>query len=179
MFNECKRRKKLDSKAYISKVAANWSSHGVRTYEDLNKYSVTFDKINMLARKIGQKLRKNITEYDEEIIRGWVEKMGYDFDVIDIALRKTSKLANPNLEYSNKLLEEWFSKGMKTADEVTSYETSKAARYAKDKSDKGFQSDPASKKGNVANFKQRKYSDEYLEMMIEDFGDGGNEKTDR
>lgn len=168
LFNECKRRKKLDSKAYIAKVAANWSSHGVRTYDDLNRYSVTYDKVSLLGRKIGQKLRKNITEYDEEMIQKWVEKMGYDFDVIDIALRRTSRLANPNLEYANRLLEEWFSKGLQTADKITSYESEKSAKYSKDRN--SGQSVPAApaKKSNVANFRQRKYSEDYLEMMIDD-----------
>ncbi|MDD4327522.1 MAG: DnaD domain protein [Eubacteriales bacterium] len=167
LFNECKRRKKLDSKAYISKVAANWSSHGVRTYDDLNKYSVTYDKIGVIGRKVGQKMRKKITEYDEEIIQKWVEKMAYDFDVIDIALRKTSKLANPNLEYSNKLLEEWFANGLKTASEVASYEADKSARYSRNRTSNAVERSSAAK-SNVGNFKQRQYSGEYLEMMLDD-----------
>lgn len=170
LFNECKRRRKLDSKAYISKVASNWAGHGVVTYEDLNRYSETYDRITGLAKKIGQKLRKNITEYDEEIITGWVEKMHYDFDVIDIALRKTSKLANPNLEYTNKLLEEWFSRQLKTADEIIVYEADKSARYARQSKEAGTGNKKPGKT-NVANFSQREYSGEYFETMLEDLSD--------
>lgn len=170
LFNECKRRRKLDSKAYIAKVASNWAGHGVVTYEDLNRYSETYDRITALAKKIGQKLRKNITEYDEEIITGWVEKMHYDFDVIDIALRKTSRLANPNLEYANKLLEEWFARQLKTADEIGAYEAEKSARYAR-QSKEAAAGGKRPGKTNVANFSQREYSGEYFETMLEDLSD--------
>lgn len=165
LFNECKMRKKLDSKAYISKVAQNWSENGVVTFDDLNRYSEQYDKVKVLSRKISQKMRKTITEYDEDIISKWANKMKYDFDVIDIALRKTSKLAHPNLKYADKLLEEWFSYGLKTSEEVKKYEEEKSAKFARRKKT----SSPTSESGkNVGNFKQREYTDEYLEMMIDD-----------
>ena len=77
------------------KVAQNWSNHGIVSYQDLNTYFLSYDKINKIFKKVGQKLRKNITEYDEELITKWVEKMSFEFDIIEIALRKTSKLATP------------------------------------------------------------------------------------
>ena len=167
LFNECKRRRKLDSKAYIAKVASNWAAHGVVTYDDLNRYSETYDRITMLAKKVGQKLRKSITEYDEELITGWVEKMHYGFDVIDIALRKTSKLANPNLEYTNRLLEEWFSRQLTDAPSVQRYEEEKSARYARSGKTAAGDGRPSART-NVANFSQRSYSGDYYETMLED-----------
>ena len=110
-------------------------------------------------------MRKTITEYDEDIISKWANKMKYDFDVIDIALRKTSKLAHPNLKFADKLLEEWFSYGLKTAEEVKKYEEEKSAKFARRKKT----SSPTSESGkNVGNFKQREYTNEYLEMMKDD-----------
>ncbi len=170
LFNECKRRRKLDSKAYIAKVASNWAAHGIVTYEDLNRYSESFDRITALSRKVGQKLRKNITEYDEELIAGWAETMQYDFEVIDIALRKTSKLANPNLEYADKLLREWFSRQLKTAAEVTEYEAGKNAAFARRPGAAGAAGSRGAK-GSVANFRQREYSGEYFESMLEDLSE--------
>jgi len=169
LFNECKRRKKLDSKAYISKVAQNWSAHSIVTYQDLNTYFLSYDKISKIFKKVGQKLRKNITEYDEELITKWVEKMGFEFDVIEIALRKTSKLASPNLDFTNKILEEWFSNQAKTVFEVQQYEEKKTAKYY---ADRGNNADPSrardKKPANVGNFEQREYSTEYYEQMFED-----------
>ena len=130
---------------------------------------MSYDKISKFGKKIGQKLHKNITEYDEELISKWVEKMGFDFDVIDIALRKTSKLASPNLEFTNKILEEWFSHQCRIPAEVLLYEEQKSAKYLASKkspsdSSRGWDKKP----GNVANFEQREYPAEYYEQMLED-----------
>lgn len=174
LFNECKRRKKLDSKAYISKVAQNWSNHNITSYQDLNTYFLQYDKINKIFKKVGQKLRKNITEYDEELITKWVEKLQFDFEIIELALKKTSKLANPNLEFTNKIMEEWFSNQLKTVSDVMIYEEQKSAKYFSDlKNDKNQNSNANNnsnnkKPANVGNFDQRQYSEEYLEQMIED-----------
>jgi DnaD/phage-associated family protein len=169
LFNECMRRKKLDSKAYISKVALNWSKQGIVSYDDLNRYFLTYDKVIKLSKKVGQKLRKNITEYDEEIVAGWVDKMKYDFDIVDIALKKTSKLSNPNLEYANKLLEEWFSKGLVTTEQIIEYEKDKQLKFfSEKKKQEGNFPNTNNNRSNGANFKQTQYSDEYLEQMLED-----------
>jgi DnaD/phage-associated family protein len=169
LFNECMRRKKLESKAYISKVASNWSGQGIISYEDLNRYFLSIDKIRQMSKKIGQKLRKNITEYDEEIISKWINKMNYQFDIIDLALRKTSKLAHPNLEYANKLMEEWFSRSLKTTDEIVLFEAEKKEKYlAAKKNELEGTSGTRRKPANVANFDQRQYSNEYFEQMIDD-----------
>lgn len=169
LFNECKRRKKLDSKAYIAKVAQNWSNHNIVTYQDLNAYFLSYDKISKIFKKVGQKLRKNITEYDEELITKWVEKMEFEFDVIEIALRKTSKLASPNLDFTNKIIEEWFSHRLKTVEDVVKFEEEKSAKYfAAQKGNNDSRDFREKKPGNVGNFEQRQYSPEYLEQMIED-----------
>jgi len=172
LFNECKRRSKLDSKAYVSKVALNWSNQGIVTYDDLNRYFLSYDKVTRISKKIGQKLKKNITEYDEEIITKWVSKMGYDFEIIEIVLKKISKLANPNLEYANKLLEEWFSMGLRSVDTIKSYEEEKREKYFQGKNNKGkTMLDNNAKAANVGNFEQREYSEDYFEQMIENVTD--------
>ncbi len=180
LFNECKRRKKLDSKAYIAKVAQNWSTHGIVTYQDLNAYFLSYDKINKIFKKVGQKLRKNITEFDEELITKWVEKMGFEFDVIEIALRKTSKLASPNLDFTNKILEEWFSHQLKTVLEVQQFEAKRSAKYYANREENAHSPKSWDKKpGNVANFEQREYSAEYYEQMLDDASKYSKEKTEK
>ena len=164
LFNECTRRGKLNSKAYISKVARNWAEIGIKSYDDLNKYFMSYDKVEKLSRKIGQKLRKNMTEYDREFISVWINKMGYNFDIIDIALKKTSKLANPNLEYTDKLLKEWFSHSLTTAEKIKEYEKIRKEEYFAKKSSQL----EGNKNSNVANFDQRNYTEDYIEQMIED-----------
>ena len=95
--------------------------------------------------------------------------MEFEFDVIEIALRKTSKLASPNLDFTNKIIEEWFSHQLKTVEDVQKFEEEKSAKYfAAQKGTKDSQDYKEKKPGNVGNFEQRQYSPEYLEQMIED-----------
>lgn len=163
LFQECSRRNKLDNRAYIAKVAENWSIRKIITYQDLNDYFVSYEKIKQITKKVGRKLRKSMTEYDEEIVSRWVEKMGYDFDIIEIALRKTVKLSQPNLAYIDRILQEWFSHQLREAVAINAYEADKAAKYGAASAAKGS----ASGAGNIGNFSQRDYSEDFLNEFYE------------
>ncbi len=168
LFQECARRNKLDSKAYIGKVADNWSSRGIVSYSDLNAYFVAHDLVSKASKKIGKKLRRQMTEYDDEIVTRWIEKMGYDFEIIDLALRKTTRLTNPNLEIIDRILEEWFSHQLRDVAAVTAYETAKATRNGAGANRVFSGGSTGSKAVNIGNFDQREYSSEFLESLYED-----------
>ncbi len=171
LFQECARRNKLDSKAYIGKVAENWAGRGITTFNDLNAYFMAYDKISKASKKIGRKLRKNMTEYDEEIVARWIEKLGFDFDIIEIALRKTTRLTNPNLAFIDRILEEWFAHQLRDVDAIKQYEAEKAARQSSgSKMKPGTSQDADNKARNIGNFQQRQYSDEYLAGFYEEVG---------
>ena len=61
LFQECARRNKLNSKAYIAKVAESWASRSIVTYADLNRYFLSYEQITRLGKKIGRKLRRTMT----------------------------------------------------------------------------------------------------------------------
>lgn len=170
LFQECSRRNKLDSKAYIARVAENWSQRGIVSYADLNRYFLEHEKVNKVCQKIGQKLRRRLTSYDEEMVSRWVEKMGFDFEVIDLALRKTVRLANPNLAYIDKILEDWFSHQLNTVDGIQAYEKERAAHH-RGKKNSDY------KKTKAGNFDQREYSDDYLQSFFEQIPLEGTETT--
>lgn len=183
LFQECSRRNKLDSKAYISRVAENWSKRQIITYQDLNDYFISYEKISKLSRKIGRKLRKTMTEYDEEIIARWVEKMGYDFDIIELALRKTVKLAQPNLAYIDRILQEWFSHQLRDAEAINKYEDEKAARTgavrnAANRSGATGASRSPAQPSNVGNFEQREYSEDFFNEFYENMDSDASGKSE-
>jgi DnaD/phage-associated family protein len=164
LFQECSRRNKLNSKAYISRVAENWAARKIVTYEDLNNYFLAYDKVTKAVSKIGRKLRKTMTEYDEEIVARWIEQYQYDFDVIEIALRKTVRLANPNLEFIDRIIQEWFANQLKTVDQVMAYENAKAARLGAERSRAAAAAgNGASRRHNVGNFDQRDYATDFFD----------------
>jgi DnaD/phage-associated family protein len=167
LFQECARRNKLDSKAYIGKVAENWAARGIKTFNDLNQYFLAHDQVSRASKKIGKKLRRTMTEYDEEYVARWIEKFGYDFDIIELALRKTTKQTNPNLEFIDRILEEWHTHDLKDAESIRQYEASKATRLSAAKKT-GETVSQERRSGNLGNFPQREYSAEYLESFYED-----------
>ncbi len=129
LFQECARRNKLDSKAGISKVAENWAARGIITFADLNAYFLSYERISKTA--VAAASCAQMTEYDEEIVARWVDQFNYDFDIIDLALRKTTRLSNPNPEVVDRILTEWFSHQLRDVAAVKAYEANKAARFGK------------------------------------------------
>lgn len=166
LFQECARRNKLDSKAYISAVAENWSGRGITTYDDLNRYFLSFDRISKTSKKIGRKLRKNMTEYDDELVARWIEQYQYDFDIIELALRKTSRMANPNLEFIDRLLREWFDHQLRDPEAIRTYEQDKVARLAASRQP----GRPVAGRDNRGNFAQREYTEVDFNSFFETVG---------
>ena len=172
LFQECARRNKLDSKAYIAKVAESWAGRGIITFNDLNTYFLAYDKVSKASKKVGRKLRRTMTEYDEEIVTRWIEQYGYDFDIIEIALRKSTRMANPNLEFIDRILREWFENQLRDTDAVLAYEAEKVARLTAekdaDKKKQGSTAGRSSQPRNQGNFTQREYSEAFLNGFYED-----------
>jgi DnaD/phage-associated family protein len=166
LFQECAHRNKLDSKAYIATVAENWSKRGIVSFNDLNSYFLAHDKVSKLSRKIGRKLRKNMTEYDDEIVARWIDQLGFDFDIIEIALRKMTKMSHPNLAFIDRILQEWFEHQLHDAEAIKTYEQEKAARIMKERRQMATP-DNTGKAKNQGNFEQREYSKEYLDGFYE------------
>ncbi len=172
LFQVCKQNNKLGNKNYIASVAEDWGRRGITTFAALNAHFASRERVRTASRAIGKKLRKNISEYDEEYIAKWMEKYGFSLEIVDIALRRAVKIANPNMAYFDQIITEWFSHGLKTIDEVQKFERDKSARVAADraglKSGDGGGPNRSGKPANVGNFKQREYSDEFIESLYED-----------
>ncbi|MGI6299171.1 MAG: DnaD domain protein [Saccharofermentanales bacterium] len=178
LFQECARRNKLNSKAYIAKVAENWAARGIVTYADLNRYFLSYEQVTKMGNKIGRKLRRKMTEFDLEKVARWIEQFGYDYDVIEIALRKTSRLANPSLDFADRLLTDWFANQLRDPAAVNAYEDAKAAKHAAERqaSRSAPRENGSASRRNVGNFEQREYSEEFLAGLYETIPDSAEEE---
>lgn len=163
LFKHCYDYKGL-SRQYIAKVADNWHSKNIKNSFDLDKYSIEAQQLKDIRGKIMKKLRKQsyLTEYEEAYVEKWVLEFGYDFDIIELALKRTTSAVNPSFEYINRILTDWHEKGYKTKEEITAAEGSKKSSGAnKTKPKEGA----IPQKGN---FEQRKYDDEYFDKLYKD-----------
>ena len=152
LFRYCFNRSALH-RNYIQTVAEAWFQNNIRTFNDLDKYYEKQEKLNTLQKSISKKLgiTRNLTQYEEGYIEKWNIDFGYNLDVIEIALKKTTSKANPNFEYLDKLLTDWHDRSLKTSNEVQSFLTQ---MKEKNKNIKTLE-----KTAGYSNYDQRNYND--------------------
>ena len=122
LFDYCFNRSALH-KAYIQRVAEVWNKNGVKTFNDLDTYYEKQEKVNTIANTISKKLglHRALSEYEYSYVEKWTIDFAFTFDIIEIALKKTTSKANPNFDYLNKLLSDWHDRGFKTSEDVQNF----------------------------------------------------------
>jgi DnaD/phage-associated family protein len=153
LFEHCKKNSSSSflNKNYVEAVAAAWNNSGIKTYSDLESYFTLHEKSKKINTAISKKLglHRSLTEYEEAFIQKWTGEFNYSMDIINIALKKTTSKANPNFDYLDKLLSDWYDRGLKTVEAIESF---LASMKQKGKNVKELE-----KKTNYNNYKQRQY----------------------
>ncbi|MBQ3413886.1 MAG: DnaD domain protein [Clostridia bacterium] len=150
LFDYCFNRSAMH-RNYVKAVAEAWSSNNVQNWNDLEKYYVQQETLNKSKKIIAKKLGKHngLTQYEEAYIENWMLNFGYDMDVIEIALKRTTFKQNPNFEYINNIINDWHERNLKTPAEINAFieQRKKQAKEVKNL------------KANVskANYEQRNY----------------------
>lgn len=161
LFQYCYEHNGL-SKNYIIKVADSWKSKNVRNSIDLDNYSLQYERFKSIRGKIVKKLGlgRNLTEYESEYVEKWVEKYKYDFEIIELALKKTPKKANPSFEYLNSIITDWYNNNLKTKDEILAYDNARKQSIK--------QQYKVSEIPQHSNFNQRKYDKGSFDNLFEE-----------
>ena len=122
LFNYCFNKAALN-RSYIQTVAEAWASNKIKTFSDLDNYYERQEKINVIIKSITKKLSLNrqLSQYERAYVEKWVLDFGYSLNIIEIALKKTTSKVNPNFDYLNKLISDWYDKGLKTPEQVQKY----------------------------------------------------------
>lgn len=122
LFRYCFNRSALH-RNYIQTVAEAWFQNNIKTFNDLDKYYEKQEKLNTLQKTISKKLgiNRNLSQYEESYIEKWNMDYGYNMDIIEIALKKTTSKANPNFDYLDKLLTDWHDRNFKTTNDIQSF----------------------------------------------------------
>lgn len=151
-------------KSYIEAVASNWHRKGIQNFFDLERYFEEMAQVRGIKGTIIKKLRlrRALTEYENEYVERWVLDFKYGFDVIEIALKKTVGKTNPDFKYLNTLLTRWHELGLNTAEEITGYEESLRTQNQNAKNT----SRPSVKDSQRDNFDQRQYDEDYYQNFF-------------
>ena len=150
LFNYCYNRSAL-GKNYVQTVAEAWASNKIHTRNDLDAYDQKQEKMKSIKKTIAKKLGKHggLTQYEEAYIENWILDFGYDMNVIEIALKRTTYKQNPTFEYINSIITDWHERNLKTPDQVEAF---LEQRKKQTKDIKEMKS-----KVSKANYEQRQY----------------------
>ena len=122
LFDHCYNQSTLNKK-YVQTVAEAWFNENIKTMSDVEAYWEKRDHFNILKNTISKKLGKrgNLTEYEEDYIKKWVYDYGYDLDVIEIAMKRTTFKQAPTFAYLDTLISDWHERKLKTPSEVSKF----------------------------------------------------------
>ncbi len=150
LFRYCFNKSALH-RSYISTVAEAWYKNKIKTFSDLDLYYQKQEKVKTISNAIKKKLRlsRNLSEYEEAYVTKWNITFGYDMDIIEIALKKTTSKFNPSFEYLDKIISDWHEHGFKSVDKIMT--------YIENQKNKPVQKNENTKK--TSSFAQRPYTD--------------------
>ena len=122
LFDYCYNRSALH-KNYVQTVAEAWGSNKIKTWTDLELYEQKREKLQNIKRSIAKKLGKHsgLTQYEEAYIENWVLDFGYDMNVIELALKKTTSKQNTTFDYFNHIISDWHDRNLKPPDEIQEF----------------------------------------------------------
>ena len=137
LFQVCSEKKKLGTVTQMHEIAVIWQAKGVRTLDQLSSYLAHEEDVSQTLRKLGRRLHRKMVEYDEELVRVWIEKLGYSYEIIDFAIRKVWEYSEPSMNKADAYLKSWYAAGVKSLAEAQAYEQDQAKKnklaYRQDK----------------------------------------------
>ena len=100
----------------------DYGNNNIKTWNDLELYSQKQEKLVKIKKTIAKKLGKqSLTQYEEAYIEKWVIDFGYELNIIEIALKRTTFKTNPTFEYINNIITDWHERNLKTPEEVLAF----------------------------------------------------------
>lgn len=151
LFDYCYKRSALH-KNYVQAVAEAWGANKIQTWSDLDAYDLKQEKLKKLKSLIAKKLGKHngLTQYEEAYIENWYLDFGYDINIIEIALKRTTYKQNPTFEYINSIITDWHERSLKTPEQIEAF-LEQRKRQSKDLKEMKSQV-------SKANYEQRQYN---------------------
>lgn len=107
-FEYCAKKNKR-AVNYVGAVVRNWVGEGYRTLEDVEKHMGQIEGRAEDYKRVFQALgfHRSPTEEERRIMDSWFDGMKLDMDTVLQACSKTSGISSPNINYVNKILENW------------------------------------------------------------------------
>jgi len=121
LFDYCFSRSALHKK-YVQTVAEAWGNNKIETWNDLDLYYQKQEKLVKIKKTIMKKLGKtSLNQYEEAYIEKWIIDFGYDLNIIEIALKRSTLKSNATFDYFNNIITDWHDRNLKSANEILAF----------------------------------------------------------
>ncbi len=93
--------------SYVESVIRGWSDKNINDVEKAEAYLMQQDQRYSAYKRVMKALgfARNVTEAEQEKIDYWMDVLDFDLERIVEACKKTSGIANPNINYVNSIIE--------------------------------------------------------------------------
>ena len=95
---------------YLEAVIREWDQAGIKTSEQADEYiektTTRFGDYKRIMHALGI-VNRVATDGERKVIDRWLDEMGFALERVLDACQKTVGIANPNVNYVNKILESW------------------------------------------------------------------------
>ena len=111
-FSYAKKQKKTSLK-YVARLVQDWGGRGLRDVASVEEELGRMDRRHTCHRRVFQALgfSRNATEEEQRIMDAWFDEMGLSLETVLDACSRTSGITSPNINYVNKVLENWKKEG--------------------------------------------------------------------
>ncbi len=121
LLDFCRRNDRKNLR-YIEKLATSLYDENIRTTEALTEHlhrREALEDAQGRVRSIFGIGSRALTSKEKDFIARWTETYGFDFPMIEKAYEITvNATSKPSLSYANKILESWYSEGLKTPEAI-------------------------------------------------------------
>lgn len=165
----CKSKQKSDFR-YIEKVALAWNDINIKTIDEAQAYiKETEDKwikIRKILSYLGIK-NTDVMKPQQDLLEKWIFTYKFDIPLIhkacDICFERLNRA---DFKYIDGILSNWFSKNLKTLDEVAIKDKQTRANYAKNSYNNKFNNSNKNNNPGFNNFEPRSYDYDSLEKKL-------------
>lgn len=150
------------SMRYIEKVAMSWSDDGISTVEEAKERAASYNKNTYIVLNACGIKGRGPASVELTFIRRWYDEYGFSTDIIVEACNRTILNRNqPDFKYTESILKDWYSKGVKNLTDITLLD----AAHKQRKSTTPRSTTPASAR-RTQNFEGRSYDMTSLEQQL-------------
>lgn len=109
--------------SYIRKIGQEWSSEGIDSValaaEKMESEKDRKDGAREVLRLLG--IVRNPSEEEEKLYQKWIKTWGFSFGGIRAAMAGTTSAYKPSMKYLDKILEDLYSRGKVTKNDITQH----------------------------------------------------------